>query len=159
MKYFIKRKIWQIKRVLKWLPLIWNTYDFDYSYSTNVFKFQLERQAEYLESEDANTLSAKTNARKIRTALTLMDKVYEDCYEMQWVEKTEEKYGENALYLHHPFSDGHEFDIKYEYEYWENAEQVKQDLSKWREESKVKQERAHKLLWEFIAHNIRYWWD
>ena len=26
-------------------------------------------------------------------------------------------------------------------------------------ESIDKQKRAHKLLWDFIEHNIQYWWD
>ena len=46
MKHFLKRKIWQIKNVFRWLPIIWKQYDFDYHYSLEVFKFQLKKQAD-----------------------------------------------------------------------------------------------------------------
>ena len=26
-------------------------------------------------------------------------------------------------------------------------------------ESRLKQEKAHRILWAFIEHNIRHWWD
>ena len=76
MKHFIKRKIWQIKNVFRWLPIIWKQYDFDYNYSLEVFKFQLQKQAEFLESDRAVTLCAKDKAKRIRTVIKLMDKVY-----------------------------------------------------------------------------------
>jgi hypothetical protein len=33
---------------------------------------------------------------------------------------------------------------------------MKKELIK---ESREKQKRAHKLLWDFVEHNIQYWWD
>ena len=106
--YWVKRKIRQIKRVIDFLPLIWNGFDFDYRYATDLFRKQLERIADEMESDRGRLENAKTNAQKIRTAIRLMDKVYD------------EEYGC---------------------------------------ESKNKQKRAHKLLWDFIEHNIQNWWD
>lgn len=108
MVYWIKRKYIQIKRTLSFLPIIWRGYDWDYEYAIELFKHQLKRTADFLESNNSYALSAKTNAQKIRTAIRLMDKVYDDYVE----------------------------DYTYE-----------------------KQKRAHKLLWDFIEHNIQNWWD
>ena len=41
--YPIRRKYQQIKRVIDFLPIIWNGFDFDYTYSIQLFKKQLER--------------------------------------------------------------------------------------------------------------------
>jgi len=122
MFYWFKRKYRQIRRTLDFLPLIWNGFDWDYIYSIELLQKQLERTASFLESDKAHTLSAKTNAQKIRTALRLMDIVYDE---------------------------------KYVDEYFDSN-------SKDREEYKrviEKQKRAHKLLWDFIEHNIQKWWD
>lgn len=120
--YWVKRKIRQIKRVIDFLPLIWNGFDFDYRYATDLFRKQLERIADFLESDKAYTLSAKTNAQKIRTALRLMDIVYEERY-------MDEFFDSNS----------------------KDREEYKRVIEK--------QKRAHKLLWDFIEHNIQYWWD
>lgn len=121
--YWVRRKIQQIKRVIDFLPLIWNGFDFDYSYSLDLFKKQLERTASFLESDKAYTLSAKTNAQKIRTALRLMDIVYDEKY----VDEFLDSYDGN------------------------DREGFKRVIEK--------QNRAHKLLWDFIEHNIQRWWD
>jgi len=78
--YWFKRKYQQIKRVIDFLPIIWKGFDFDYIYSIELFKKQLERQATFLESDRALTMEAQKNAKKIRTALRLMDIVYDEKY-------------------------------------------------------------------------------
>ena len=80
MKYWIKRKYRQISTIIWWIPKIWNNFDFDYSYSTMMMVHQLERQADFLESENAHAVDAKLNASKIRTFIKLYHKVYDDEY-------------------------------------------------------------------------------
>lgn len=159
--YFFKRKYGQIQRVLDFLPIIWRGFDFDYHYSLELFKKQLERQAEFLESGNAYTSDAKHYASRIRTALHLMDKVYDDEYEIEWVGKIEDKFGKEALDWE--FEDtgdgtGSSF-ITNKYEKWDNAEEIKVVKMEFVKQSREKQKRAEKLLWKFIEHNIRYWWD
>ena len=119
----IKRVIGRIKRVIDFLPLIWNGFDWDYSYAIQLFQKQLERTASFLESDKAMTLDAKMNAQKIRTAIRLMDIVYEERYVDEFLD-----------------SDG-----------GNDREGFRRVIEK--------QKRAHKLLWDFIEHNIQYWWD
>ncbi len=76
----VQTKIQQIKRVIDFFTIIWKGFDFDYIYSIELFKKQLERQATFLESDRAMTLEAQNNAKKIRTALRLMDIVYDEKY-------------------------------------------------------------------------------
>jgi len=153
--YWVKRKISQIKRVIDFLPLLWNGFDFDFSYSVELFRKQLERQADFLESDTANTLSAKTNAQKIRTAIRLMDKVYNEEYASEYMIQIDKLYGTT----HYDITDG-------EFVLWnENAvdDEHQKEINEVRNQmmslSRDKQNRAHKLLWDYIEHNIQRWWD
>lgn len=166
MIYWLKRKWNQIKRVFDFLPIIWKSYDWDYHYSIDIFKKQLERQADFLESDKSHTIDAKRIASRIRTAIELMEKVYNDDYSMEHYDLLHEKYGESEFI----FEETGKFDEKGEPYYrvrvnWENAidevhnkeiEEISRTMLK---KSMEKQKRAHKLLWDFIEHNIQRWWD
>ena len=157
-KYFFKRKYRQIERVIDYLPVIWRGFDFDYQYSLELFKKQLERQAKFFDSNDVYNSASKTNAQKIRTAIRLMDKVYNDEYQTEWVDKIKEQYGSDILdwgFEDTGRGDGTSY-LKYKYEDLNTRSKIKKQLIK---ESREKQKRAHKLLWDFIEHNIQYWWD
>ena len=156
--YFFKRKYRQVERVIDFLPIIWNGFDFDYNYSIELFKKQLERQAKLFESDKSHSARSKQDASRIRTAIRLMDKVYNDEYELEWVDKLKEEYGSDILDF--KFEDTGRGDgtsyLKYKYEDLNIRSKMKKELIK---ESREKQKRAHKLLWDFIEHNIQYWWD
>lgn len=165
--YWFKRKYRQIQRVIDFLPLIWNGYDFDYQYSIDLFKKQLERIANYLESERAMTVSSKTNAQKIRTAIRLMDKVYEEEYAMEYMDTIEKLYGkthydfieldEKGKYSGEPvYQMVHLNELAVDEEHQKEIDEVRKEMAKLGRE---KQRRAHKLLWDFIEHNIQRWWD
>ena len=164
--YWVKRKIRQIRRVIDFLPLIWNGFDFDYKYSIELFRKQLERQAKFMESDRAMTLDAKNNAQKIRTAIRLMDKVYDEEYASEYMTQIDKLYGTT----HYDFVEIDELDESgepyYELKFWnENAvdEYHQKEIEEVRKQMMLlgrdKQNRAHKLLWDFIEHNIQNWWD
>jgi hypothetical protein len=121
--WWIKQKYQQIQRVIDFLPMIWSGNDWDYLYSLNLFQKQLERTATYLESDKAVTQNAKIQAQKIRTALRLMDIVYDDTYITEFLDGDDSENGDEFVRV------------------------------------MKKQKRAHKLLWDFIEHNIQKWWD
>ena len=161
MKYWFKRKYRQIKNVFRWLPIIWKQYDFDYRYSIEVFKFQLQKQAEFLESDRTLTLCAKDKAKRIRTILKLMDKVYEEDYAMEYFDILKEMYGDNVLdWWFEDTGDryGSSY-LRYVYEKWDNAEEVDAKKNELVKASREKQKKAERILWAYIQHNIRHWWD
>jgi hypothetical protein len=157
--YWFKRKYRQIQRVIDFLPLIWNGFDFDYQYSIDLFKKQLERTANYLESGRAHSMDAKNRASRIRTAISLMEKVYDEDYSLQYVNKLEQLYGEDVLDWVTVNVDKNEYELKPKYEKWDNREEIAEMKIKLFKEANEKQKRAHKLLWRYIEHNIQYWWD
>ncbi len=163
--YWIKRKIWQIKNIVRWVPKIWNQFDFDYRYSIEVFKFQLQKQADYMDSDRAMTVESKQNAQRIRMVIRLMDKVYDEEYGCEYQDKLKEKYGEDVLdWDFFEIEDKSSYStLKWRYEtdekYKEVRDQIEEDKDRWFKESYEKQKRAHSLLWKLIEHNIRGWWD
>jgi len=160
-KYFFKRKFWQIRNVFRWLPIIWNQYDFDYNYAIKVFKFQLNKIADFMDSENAWGVSSKQDAMRIRNIIKLMDKVYSEEYSMEYQDILKEMYGEDVLDFDiTPLSENSEMSrITFKYESWDNAEEIEEIKNELFLMSQEKQRRAHKLLWELIEHNIQGWWD
>ena len=92
--YWFKRKWSQIKRVWDFLPLIWKGYDWDYGYAVELFQHQLKRMADHIGSDKAWALENKQTASRIRTAVELMQKVYDDEYGMEYYNIIEEKFVE-----------------------------------------------------------------
>lgn len=164
--YWFRRKYQQIQRVIDFLPMIWNGFDFDYIYSINLFKKQLERQAKFLESDKAYTLEAKNNASRIRTAIRLMDKVYDEEYGTECIDIIEKLYGKT----HYDFVELEEKDKNGDPYYTMKIsnelavdEQHQKEIDEVRHQmfllGREKQKRAHKLLWDYIEWNIQSWWD
>ena len=164
--YWFKRKYRQIQRVIDFLPIIWKGFDFDYRYSIEVFRKQLERQAKFLELDSAITLEAKNNASRIRTAVKLMDKVYDEEYGMEYMDTIEKLYGKSLYEFVELDEKDKKGDPYYRLEvtnenvvnekHQEEIDEVRREMMK---VSFEKQKRAHKLLWDFIEHNIQKWWD
>jgi len=160
MRYWFKRKYRQIERTLSFLPLIWKGYDWDYRYAIDLFQHQLKRTERSIR-ENGIHVGNQNTASRIKTAIRLMDKVYDEEYGCEYQDKLKELYGENVLDWW--FEDTGKGDdssyLRYEYEKWDNSEEIKKVERKLLLESKNKQKRAHKLLWDFIEHNIQNWWD
>lgn len=160
--YWFRRKYQQIERVLSYIPIIWRGYDFDYRSAIDVFQYQLKRTADFLESDKACTLSAKQRAKRLRTAIELMQKVYDENYAIECIERFEELYGKTS-YEFIPLErnpDLYEIKTKNESAVDDEHQEVIDEIRKsFYELGDSKQERAHKLLWKFIEHNIRSWWD
>ena len=159
--FVVKRFFRRVKRVMDFLPMIWKGYDFDYRYAIELFQYQLERTADFMESDRVLTVDADIRAKRIRTAVELLQKVYDEEYGCEYQDKLKEMYGENVLdwsFEDTGDGDGSSY-LRYRYEMWDNAEEVQRMMNKLFLESQAKQERAEKLVWKFISHNIRYWWD
>jgi len=151
----------KLKRLIQFIPHIWRGYDFDYRYAIDLFSYQLTRTANFLESDKSYTVNADMHARKIRTAIDLMKKVYEDEYEMEWMDRLQEIYGPSVLdwwFEDTGKGDGSSY-LRCGYEKWDNTEEVEAKKKELVKASQEKQKKAERILWAYIQHNIRYWWD
>lgn len=162
MIYKIKLFFRRIKKIINWIPILWKNFDFDYWYIIEVFKYQLIRTADYLESNRAKTVSAKIHAQKIRTAIRLIDKVYgDDSYDMEYQKQLEDLYGKSTIeFIKIKDKDLYSVEIVYENKYDKKTlEEIEEKTKELLLKADQKQKRAHKLLWAFIEHNIQKWWD
>ena len=160
--YFFKRKYRQIKNVIRWIPVIWNNFDFDYSYALEAFKFQLGNIADHMESDRAVTMSAGVRAEKIRTIIRLMDKVYDEEYATEYQDEIERLYGPREINWEDSDKEGYVMynGYIYEREYTqEQLEAINKHETILHKESQEKQEKAHKLLWKLMEFYIRGFWD
>ena len=160
--YFFKRKYRQIRNLIRWTPIIWKQYDFDYSYAIEVFKFQLSNIADRMESDRAMLVRAPNKASRIRMINKLMTKVYDNDYSLEYQDEIERLYGPREINWEDSDKEGYVMynGYIYEREYTqEQLEAISEHETRLHKESQEKQERAHKLLWELIEHNIETFWD
>lgn len=151
----------RVKRVIEYIPIIWNGYDFDYRHALDLFHYQLSRTADFLESDRAYSVKANQNARRLRTILELMKKVYDEEYRMEHFDKMEKIWGRYQW----DWENNHNGTYSYKGIKWEFAhtpEQQKQaelQFSNLTILAEEKHQRAKKLLWKLIEHNLEYFWD
>jgi len=125
-----------------------------------MFKRALLDQAEFMESDRAVGVPSKDDAKRIRTVVRLMEKVYDDSYSLEYQDKLKELYGDDVLdFGFEPSEFKNMNQLVWNYKKKPNAEEIDKMHSKLLKESTAKQERAEKLLWKLVSHNIRSWWD
>jgi hypothetical protein len=80
---------------------------------------------------------------------------------MEWMDQLQEIYGPSVLdwwFEDMGRGDGSSY-LRYVYEKWDNAEEVEAKKSELVKASREKQKKAERILWTYIQHNIRNWWD
>ena len=145
----VKRFLYRLKRLLDWLPVIWNDRDFDYAFLLEIIQYKLRKMQEWFESDKPNVESAPQTAMEIKEVLVCLDRYFNETYRK--VEYTE-------------------FDIKHnlnnEDDFWtwhetfnglpESARQEWLDIGKQAETDKY-----NDLMQAFnlLKQNIEGWWD
>lgn len=157
----IKHTFRRIKRIIEFIPTLWNGYDFDYSSSIDLFAYQLERTAKMLNSKNAYGMDSKNTAKRCMMVCKLMKKVYDDDYALEYMGVMEKTYGKSEIIFTELPNKYYKFDgFK-----WENAvskqhnDEINDIRRKLSSLAEAKQKRAEILLWKLVAHNIRNFWD
>ena len=145
----------RIKKLLKWIPILWHQNDEHYLFSVTVFKEQLINLANRCERLDYDY-----HYHRIETIVKLIDKVYNFEYLNAHKDDIKQQYGDYQL-IFEITPDGKFYllpawDDKLNYTNEEKIMLRKIYTSKFNQ-SKRKHERAHKLLWKLIEHNIQKW--
>lgn len=165
MRYWFKRKYRQIERTLSFLPLIWKGYDWDHRYSIDLFQHQLKRTEKSIR-ENGNHVGNENTASRIKTAVDLMQKVYNEDYAMEYVDTIEKLYGKTKYDFVETgdvdkkgdpyYTMIHSNELAVDEKHQKEIDEVRHQMFL---RSRDRQKRAHKLLWDFIEHNIQNWWD
>ena len=63
-----------IKRIIKWVPILWNSYDFDYGYLNDLIIFKLKLMIELFEDDTrAFTVQSAKHAKEMRRVVWLLE--------------------------------------------------------------------------------------
>jgi len=151
----------RIKRVISFLPIIWKGYDFDYIHAVNLFHYQLQRTANYLDSDKAYSVSGKKNARRLRTILELMKKVYDEEYRMEHFDQMKKMWGDFDWEWENNNNGSYTYKgIKWKFAHTpEQQEEAEKQYSELALKAEQKHQRAKKLLWKLIEHNLEHMCD
>lgn len=160
-RIFLRR----LKRTIEFLPIIWKGADFDYRYAVDLFMYQLDRTADYMESKNRHE-STQTDINRIRTTTSLLKKVYEEDYYFDYMDIIEAKYGPSKF----EFVELEKVDENGEMLYqmvevfeknYTDSEllEIAEERQKLIRVAVAQQNRAHSLVWKWVEHNIRRWWD
>jgi hypothetical protein len=156
--YPFKRFYQGVKRLIEFTPIIWNSYDWDHTYATNLFQFQLLRMADYFDKYD-HLENNRYNAQRIRTVCKLMDKVYNEEYIDKAYDGLSKIYGEEAFKFELSPTDYGKNSLCFKYESYPNAKEIEEARHQAFHKAIKKQEKAHRLLWKLVEHDIQRWWD
>lgn len=166
----MRRFLIRLKRTISFLPTIWKGADWDYRYAVDLFTYQLSRTANYIESKDRHT-TAQSDVIRMRTAIALLNKVYEEEYGMEYMDEIESKYGKSSIDFVESNVGVSQINLDEKGPYYDMIEvyennytdmellMIAEERSALMHESRHKQKRAHKVAWDLIEHNIQKWWD
>jgi DnaJ-domain-containing protein 1 len=165
MKRMIKRLSRKIKRLVRYLPVIWNSEDFDSGFATELFRMKLEDMAVFFEGNDGvYAANAKQYAGQIRRILRLFDWVYNDENISEFHMEMEALWGAGVNeFVEMEYPTKHEgarsWSLVFAWEEWDNVDEVRKSYKELMVKYENKRKKAHKLLWRLIEENIEYWWD
>ena len=143
MIWWIKRLFWNIKRVFKWLPVIWHDREFDHSYFLQILSFKLKLMEDFYHSKYAISADRKDCATKIHVCKLLCDRLITNDYYFTLGRKIKMYPNNKGILQFEILEEGCQLGICKDLDHYESYMQ-KQDL---------------KLLCKIIQKNLFSWWD
>lgn len=75
----LKRIFLRIKNVVRWIPILWNDYDWDHWFIYQILKTKLKYQSEHIR-KNGNHVDANQDANRIDLCIRLIEKVQNEEY-------------------------------------------------------------------------------
>lgn len=92
----IKRFCRNIRRLRRYLPVIWNNYEFDWTYLTEVMHTKLKLMEEFYESDRPWSMDAKKCLKRIKICRILCERLhtfgYNDMLDLKYHQKEFDKF-------------------------------------------------------------------
>ena len=177
-KYYHKYLKQNIKNIIYWFPVIWKDRNWDDHYIFEVLKHKLKAQAKYIGGRDIHT-RAQQDARRMRLCVSLIEKIQEEEYTMEYMDYSKDRYWFEPLNDGTDCSTWESENISENFdEYFKKYPRIYKKVLKGegpftldgRDDVELKrtvamniahinQDRAHKLLFKIMEENILGWWD
>ena len=76
---YIKRFFFNIKRIVEWIPILYNNFDWDYYYLLKIISFKLKLMEKHFR-EDGVTMAAEKHANEMKSMIEICDRLIADDY-------------------------------------------------------------------------------
>lgn len=159
--YPFKRTYRFIVKMFKYGKLLWNDFEFDYTYLLKILQFKMKLMSEYM-NDKGITVSSSDKAKELKFCVNLIDRILENNYDDIPIKNLEDKYGK----------------LKWESEYIENSKFLELNLyrekaPKGTEEYDQERKEAQKIvynaerqrkqdinyLFDTMKKRLESWWD
>ncbi len=159
--YFINSFPRNVKIVIDFIPLLWNSFDWDQGYLEELIVFKLKRMEKFFRSDNAMCMGAKERADEIKFVL--------DCFAINddWDlddkrKKHIEKYGESKMWCT-PYKDNPSLrELHMSHSKCTTPEMEKEESDEMmkiiREEDKIRMEN-YKMAFNMMGEKMKNWWD
>ena len=130
----------KIKKVIRWLPVIWRSQDWSYHFLFDVMRLKVKEMEEFFESDKSIIADADKVAKELKTTRILLDRL------------CKQEHITNAL---------HWYDKKYSEDYnfeSDNSDQHKMFM-KWAKHSDYMEDQDIEYLFNLMKKKIRWWWN
>lgn len=126
----MKKLIWNIKNIIRWIPVLWNNWDWDYGFLYSIMLNKLNNMYDFFMSSSAMIADAQETAEQIKYIIDRLDRL--------------------ANYSHAEYLTDADFN-------WESA--TEEEIEKIFKDANVLEEKDHQEIFDFMRDNIRGWWD
>lgn len=142
--------IYNIKNVIRWLPIIWQDRDFDYEYLLDITAFKLLNMYKFFSSDNAVCADSNEVALEIKEALDALARYRNNDYCKNWYDLLYQKHGEikgltNPYRLEFTQSNDNERALKI----WKSLNRRADDL----------QQQDFEFVFDTLKRKLQEWWD
>lgn len=139
----------KIRKIIDYLPLLWQDEDWDFAYILRMLQYKLQRTRNAIESNDI-VESAPEISEQIRIAEDAIERLLVDDYAPELCAAIEQKYGEYVR----PYSA-----LQRRLVTPENELEYQRELVQYSEEAQRLRQQDLDLLFRQLRDHIEGWWD
>jgi len=149
-----------IKRVLYWLPIIWNDRDYDQIFFFKIMYHKLLSMKKFFESDEALAVPAKKNAKDIDKALKILERIIADEYEENAFMWHDKKWGDIEMSSVKLPSGNYKLNMTRENVITqEDEEKEKKEFHRCFEHAGKQTKQDLEYLFKIIQKYVLEWWD
>ena len=142
-----------ISNIIRWLPIIWNDYDWDDWYIFNLLYHKFNNMEEFFRGDKVWSTTAKDTADKLKVAKLLCKRIMDENYIKNALTLVEQKYGKSKFY----FKESNHTD--YKILVWDESEEEKRARRKAYKHSDYMMKQDINYLFNHLKKYIRGFWD
>lgn len=150
-----------IAMICQWIPILWNNWDWDYSFLYEILRYKMDRMSKYLTEKD-RAVNTWQYAAQLKACVDIIDRLQEGShsYTKKEQKEHEEKWGESIYELEDQGDGMHLLDIYTKKAREEGLEeQEREEQIAIYELGRARRSKDMDVLFRIMRKRIEYWWD